>query len=201
MIANSWTISSSDCCSQLNLRTLESRRQYLSVWYLHDIYHQRTCIMFNCYCKLNSISSTRNHHLSIAIKVHHHQTSILVVTHSFSITTATVFLWNSMPLHILNDPNSKSFRHSLYNYMRLNIFVSLVLFCKLVCLLYFCSCSVFFVANNLYRLCLLWMPSIVVTLIIIIISLTGLTAWAISTDHRQWWQTVVSTAKCATSHL
>jgi len=61
---NSWTISSSDCSSQPNLPTIESRRQYLSVSYLHDIYHQHTSIMFNCYCKLNSISSTRSHHLS-----------------------------------------------------------------------------------------------------------------------------------------
>jgi len=50
----------------LNLPTLKSRRQYLSVSYLHDIYHQRTSIMFDCYCKSNSISSTRSHHLSIS---------------------------------------------------------------------------------------------------------------------------------------
>ena len=46
---NSWTVSSSDCCSQLNLPTLESRRQYLSISFLHNIYHQRTSIKFNCH--------------------------------------------------------------------------------------------------------------------------------------------------------
>ena len=111
---NSWTVSSSDCCSQLNLPTLESRRQYLSISVLHNIYHQRTSIKFNCHCKFNSISSTRSHHLSINPP----QSTINSRCYSFFVNT--VFLWNSVPLTILNDPNPKSFRHSLYHYVCFN---------------------------------------------------------------------------------
>ena len=108
---NSWTISSSVCCSQLNLPTLKSRRHYLSVSFLNDIYHHRTSIKFNCHCKFNSVLSTRSHHLSISPP----QSTINSRRYSFFVNT--VFLWNSVPLHILNDPNPKSFRHSLYHYM------------------------------------------------------------------------------------
>ena len=111
---NSWTVSSSDCCSQLNLPTLESRRQYLSISFLHNIYHQRTSIKFNCHCKFNSISSTRSHHLSINPP----QSTINSRRYSFFVNT--VFLWNSVPLTILNDPNPKSFQHSLYHYVCFN---------------------------------------------------------------------------------
>ena len=99
---------------KLNLPTLESRRQYLSISFLHNIYHQRTSIKFNCHCKFNSISSTRSHHLSIIPP----QSTINSRRYSFFVNT--VFLWNSVPLTILNDPNPKSFRHSLYHYVCVN---------------------------------------------------------------------------------
>ena len=103
----------SDCCSQLNLPTLESRRQYLSISFLHNIYHQRTSIKFNCHCKFNSISSTRSH-----LSINPPQSTINSRRYSFFVNT--VFLWNSVPLTILNDPNPKSFRHSLYHYVCFN---------------------------------------------------------------------------------
>jgi len=62
---NSWTIFFNDCCSQLNLPTLESRRQYLSTSFLHDIYNHHTSINFNNHCNFNRISSIRSHRLSL----------------------------------------------------------------------------------------------------------------------------------------
>ena len=62
---SSWTISSNDCCSQLHLPSLQSRRSFLSVSFLNDIYHQQTSITFNSHCSFNSIASTRSHHLSL----------------------------------------------------------------------------------------------------------------------------------------
>ena len=37
--------------------------------------------------------------------------------YSFFVNTVHVFLWNSVHVHILNDPNPKSFQHSLYHYV------------------------------------------------------------------------------------
>jgi len=36
------------------------------------------------------------------------------------IPSLLIFLWNSVALHILNDLNCKSFRHSLYSFMCIN---------------------------------------------------------------------------------
>ena len=61
---NSWTIPSSDCCSQLSLPILQTRRQFLSISFLHDIYHQRTSINFNRHFKFITVLSTM-YHLSL----------------------------------------------------------------------------------------------------------------------------------------
>ena len=111
---NSWTIPSSDCCSQLSLPTLQTRRQLLSISFLHDIYHQCTSINFNRHFKFNTVLSTRSHHLSLCPP----QSTINSRHYSFFINT--VFLWNSIPLYIFNDSNPKSFRHSLYCYVCVN---------------------------------------------------------------------------------
>ena len=62
---NSWTILPMIAALQFNLPTLQSRRRYLSISFLHDIYNHRTSINFNYHCSLNSISSTRSHYLSL----------------------------------------------------------------------------------------------------------------------------------------
>ena len=62
---SSWTVSTHDCCSQLCLPTLQSRRQYLSVCFLHDIYCKRAPLSFSKYCTFNPASSTRSHCLSL----------------------------------------------------------------------------------------------------------------------------------------
>ena len=99
-----------------------------------------TTIVFNCHCNfIYQKSSFVNKSTTV-----NHQPLPLFVN--------TVFLWNSVPLHILNDLNPKSFRHSLYHYIQIDVFVPLHV-CNLICLLYFCSCSVLFVADTLYRLC------------------------------------------------
>ena len=63
---------------------------------------------------INSISSTRSHHLSI------NPPQSTINSRHYSFFVNTVFLWNSVPLTILNDPNPKSFRHSLYHYVCVN---------------------------------------------------------------------------------
>ena len=108
---SSWTISSNDCCSQLHLPSLQSRQSFLSVSFLNDIYHQQTSITFNSHCSFNSIASTRSHHLSLVPP----QSTINSRRYSFFVNTT--FFWNTVPLHILEDSNRKSFRHHLYNYL------------------------------------------------------------------------------------
>ena len=44
--------------------SFQSRRNFLSVSFLNDIYHQQTSIEFNAHCKFNTMASTRTHHLS-----------------------------------------------------------------------------------------------------------------------------------------
>ena len=63
---NSWTISLQDCCFQLCLPFLQSRRKFFfSVRFLHNIYNKHTSIVFDNHLKLNSTTSTRSHHLSL----------------------------------------------------------------------------------------------------------------------------------------
>ena len=108
---NSWTTSSQDCCSQLCLPSLQSRRDFLSARFLHDIYNKRTSILLDDYLKLNSTASTRSRHLSLVPP----QSTINSRRYSFFVHTT--FLWNSIPASILEDHNLKSFRHHLYNYL------------------------------------------------------------------------------------
>ena len=56
-----------NCCSQLCLPFLQSRRNFLSVSLLSDIYHQQTSISFNNHCTFNSVASTRSHHLHLSL--------------------------------------------------------------------------------------------------------------------------------------
>ena len=105
---SSWTVPTHDCCSQLCLPTLQSRRQYLSVCFLHDIYCKRVPISFSKYCTFNPASSTRSHCLSLLPPIS--------TINDISCFVNTTFLWNSIPLNILQQDNISSFRHSLYNY-------------------------------------------------------------------------------------
>ena len=84
---SSWTISTRDCCSQLFLPTLQSRCQYLSVCFLHDIYCERIPLSFSKYCNFNSASSTRSHRLSLLPPI----STINSRRHSFFVNTT--FLW------------------------------------------------------------------------------------------------------------
>ena len=70
---SSWTISTCDCRSQLYLPTLQSRRQYLSVCFLHDIYCKRIPLLFSKYCTFNPASSKRSHRLSLLPPSLYHQ--------------------------------------------------------------------------------------------------------------------------------
>ena len=107
---SSWTISSSNCCTRLNLPSLQARRHYLSICFLDDIYHKHTSLSFDQFCDFNSMPS-RSHHLSLI------PPTSTINSRRFSFFVNTTFLWNSIPIHILEDRNPKSFRHSLYNYL------------------------------------------------------------------------------------
>ena len=54
---------------------------------------------------------SRSHHLSLI------PPTSTINSRRFSFFVNTTFLWNSIPIHILEDRNTKSFRHSLYNYL------------------------------------------------------------------------------------
>ena len=58
----------------LNLTSLLSkpcRQQFLSISFLHDIYHHHTSINFDHHFKFNSVLYTRSHHLSLCHKTKH----------------------------------------------------------------------------------------------------------------------------------
>ena len=105
---SSWTVSTRDCCSQLYLSTLQSRRQYLSVCFLHDIYCKRVPLSFSKYCTFNPASSTRSHCLSLLPPIS------TINSRRYSFFVNITFLWNSIPLNILQQNNISSLRHSLY---------------------------------------------------------------------------------------
>ena len=77
---------------------------YLRICFLHD-----TSLSFDQFCKLNSCSlPSRSHHLSL--------TPPTSTINSRSFCQCNI-LMNPIPTHILQDRNTKSFRHSLYNYL------------------------------------------------------------------------------------
>ena len=89
-------------CTKLNLPSLQVRRHYLSICFLHDIYHKHTSLSFDQFCDLNSMPS-RSHHLSLI------PPTSTINSRRFSFFVNTTFLWNSIPIHILEDRNTKSF--------------------------------------------------------------------------------------------
>jgi len=113
---NSWTKSSSECCSQLNLPKLTLRHQFFSVCFLHDVYHHHTSVNFNC--KFNSIPSTRSHHLSINPP----QSTNNCLHYSFFVNT--IFLWHSVPLMI--QTKNPSSIHCINICVWIDIFVSVL---------------------------------------------------------------------------
>ena len=119
---NSWTIPSSDCCSQLSLPTLQTRRQFLSISFLHDIYHQCTSINFNFHFKFIQFYLPE---VIIYHCVHLSQQSILVVIYSLSILS-----FCGIPYHytfsMTPTPNLSGI---LYTVMCVLIDVAFVCFC------------------------------------------------------------------------
>ena len=105
---NSRTISSNDCYSQLHLPTLESRRQYLSTSFLHDIY---TTIEPPSILTITVILTA--FHLPEVIVCHYvHLNQSLILGNIPSL----LILFFFCGILILNDLSRKSFQNYLYNF-------------------------------------------------------------------------------------
>ena len=97
--SSSWTISSSNCCTKLNLSSLQVRRHYLSICFLHDIHHKHTSLSFDQFCDLNSMPS-RSHHLSLILPtstINSRRFSFLSTQHSYGTQFQFIFLKIEIP--------------------------------------------------------------------------------------------------------
>ena len=70
-----WTKSSDFCLQELRWPTLQARRNYFSVSFVHDILHKRVSLFFKDHF---STSCTQFHHLTLTISPIYHPPSILI---------------------------------------------------------------------------------------------------------------------------
>ena len=105
-----WSKSSDDCVSELKWPSLQSRRQFLSLSILYDIWKGRTGINFNDYFEFNTLS-TRSHSLTLKLL----SSTINAFRYSFFVSVA--FLWNAIPVDILAQSQAKYFKSKLKHFM------------------------------------------------------------------------------------
>ena len=105
-----WSKSSDDCIRELQWPSLQSRRNFLSLSMLYDIWKGRTGINFNNYFQFNELS-TRSHSLTLKL----FSTTINVFRHSFFVSVA--FLWNTIPEDILLQKRVKIFKSKLKQFL------------------------------------------------------------------------------------
>ena len=105
-----WSKSSVDCCRECHWPSLSTRRKYLCLTTLYDIFHQLISLSFDDYFTLSS-TATRSHSFSLLCK----QSSINSFRYSFFVNS--IFFWNNIPYSILSISRRVSFKNLLYNYL------------------------------------------------------------------------------------
>ena len=106
---SSWTISTHDCCSNFLFQPFspdDNTYQCASSMTFIVFF-----LSFSKYCNFNPASSTRSHRLSLLPPIS------TINSRRYSFFVNTTFLWNSIPLSILQQNDIPSFRRSLYNYL------------------------------------------------------------------------------------
>ena len=105
----SWTKSSNSCLQELHWSPLHTRRSYFSISLTHDILHNRVAILFSRYFQY-STTITRSHPMTLCIP-----SSIINPYRYFFVNTP--FLWNTIPLRILQLSNPVVFRTALHCFL------------------------------------------------------------------------------------
>ena len=93
-----------DCCSQLNLPTLQSRLQYFSISFLHNIYYIIIPPLISTITVISTVFL-----LPEVIICHYFHLNQPLTLGDIPFFVNSVFWWSSVPLCILNDSNHKSF--------------------------------------------------------------------------------------------
>ena len=105
-----WSKSLDDCISELQWPSLQSRRQFLSLSILYDIWKGRTGITFSDYFEFNTLC-TRSHSLTLKV----FSSTINAFRYCFFVSVA--FLWNTVPEDILARSQVKHFRSRLKQFI------------------------------------------------------------------------------------
>ena len=115
-VNRSWTKSSDSCLQELNWSPLHTRRSYFSISLTHDILHNRVAIPFSRYFQF-STTIIRSHPMTLCIP------SSTINPYCYSFFVNTPFLWNTIPLRILQLSNPIVFWtalcHFLCNYIKI----------------------------------------------------------------------------------
>ena len=101
-----WSKSSTSCQQELKWPSLQTRRKYFAIAQAHDILHKRVSLPFPF--KFSN-SCTRSHHLSLATSC--------IFNYCFSFFINIPFLWNSIPLEILQISKSAPFQMALRRFL------------------------------------------------------------------------------------
>ena len=107
-----WSKSSVDCCRECHWPSLSTRRKYLCLTTLYDIFHQLISLSFDDYFMLSS-TATRSHSFSLLCK----QSSLWINSFRYSFFVNSIFFWNNIPYSILSISCRVSFKNLLYNYL------------------------------------------------------------------------------------
>ena len=109
-VNRSWTKSSDSCLQELHWSPLHTRRSYFSISLTHDILHNRVAIPFSRYFQF-STTITRSHPMILCIP------SSTINPYRYSFFVNTPFLWNTIPLRILQLSNPVVFRTALRRFL------------------------------------------------------------------------------------
>ena len=101
-----WSKPSDSCLDQLNWPSLHNRQKYFTLCQLHNIFNNHSAIPFN-----EHFSRTNRHSSTNPFLIDLSTSSINAYRYSFFINSP--FLWNTIPMKILQISHTKLFRSAL----------------------------------------------------------------------------------------
>ena len=108
--SHNWSKSSTSCLQDLRWPVLHTRQSYFTITQVHDILHDRVSIPFNSHFKFSS-TNTRSHSLSLTTS------SYTINSYRFPFFINSPFLWNSVPVEILQIFKAIPFRMALRRFL------------------------------------------------------------------------------------
>ena len=110
-VRKEWSKSYEQSKEELGWPSLRQRRTALQLCQLYKIVNHLDCIAFSKYFSWNPSSSTRSHKFSIFPI--HARTNI----YRYSFFVDSVYLWNSLPLDIVESPSLATFKYRLNQFL------------------------------------------------------------------------------------